>query len=233
MNMPPLLSLPASMVTSMADKKDLLVSATFQKLHKKIDQVGDFLLQKKKQLLVLPAQRQNRFLAPAPSPSLLRDPRLCFAAAIPGDSAVEYVITSGTYQFLNIYNTVLIARIVLTWFPGAPQQIVSPLATLADPYLNAFRGLIPPIGGSIDLSPILAFVVLNAFQSTAAALPAEMNNRATTTSRAATAGRTGAARIGATSKTRAHILADGFVAGVSLPPRKAVSKAVARRLLQK
>ena len=115
----------------MADKKDLLVSALHLQLHKKIDQVGDFLLQKKKQLLVLPAQRQNRFLAPAPSPSLLRDPRLCFAAAIPGDSAVEYVITSGTYQFLNIYNTVLIARIVLTWFPGAPQQIVSPLATLA------------------------------------------------------------------------------------------------------
>lgn len=33
--------------------------------------------------------------------------------------------------------------------------------TLCDPYLNLFRGLIPPIGGTIDLSPILAFIVLD------------------------------------------------------------------------
>jgi len=39
--------------------------------------------------------------------------------------------------------------------------------------LNVFRGLIPPLGG-LDLSPILAFLVLNAFTSTAAALPAEL-----------------------------------------------------------
>ena len=31
---------------------------------------------------------------------------------------------------------------------------------LTDPYLNAFRGIIPAIGG-LDLSPILAFIVLN------------------------------------------------------------------------
>ena len=34
-------------------------------------------------------------------------------------------------------------------------------STLADPYLNLFRGLIPPLGGTLDLSPILAFVVLD------------------------------------------------------------------------
>ena len=45
-----------------------------------------------------------------------------------------------------------------------------PLATLCDPYLNLFRGIIPPIGGTIDLSPILAFTVLNVFTNTAAAL---------------------------------------------------------------
>ncbi|GFZ15584.1 YGGT family protein [Actinidia rufa] len=47
-------------------------------------------------------------------------------------------------------------------------------STLCDPYLNIFRGLIPPLGGTLDLSPILAFLVLNAFTSTAAALPAEL-----------------------------------------------------------
>jgi YggT family protein len=34
-------------------------------------------------------------------------------------------------------------------------------STLADPYLNLFRGIIPPLGGTLDLSPILAFVVLD------------------------------------------------------------------------
>lgn len=47
-------------------------------------------------------------------------------------------------------------------------------STICDPYLNIFRGLIPPLGGTLDLSPILAFLVLNAFTSTAAALPAEL-----------------------------------------------------------
>mmetsp|Transcript_14958 Transcript_14958/g.64100 ORF Transcript_14958/g.64100 Transcript_14958/m.64100 type:complete len:204 (+) Transcript_14958:41-652(+) len=102
-----------------------------------------------------------------------------FAAMIPGDSAVETVITSGLFSTLNIYNTLLIGRLILTWFPNPPRQIVYPLATLCDPYLNLFRGIIPPIGGTIDLSPILAFTVLNVFTNTAAALPCEMNEDGT------------------------------------------------------
>ena len=44
-----------------------------------------------------------------------------------------------------------------------------PLATLCDPYLNLFRGIIPPIG----------VTVLNVFTNTAAALPCEMNEDGT------------------------------------------------------
>mmetsp|Transcript_10001 Transcript_10001/g.40423 ORF Transcript_10001/g.40423 Transcript_10001/m.40423 type:complete len:159 (+) Transcript_10001:57-533(+) len=83
-----------------------------------------------------------------------------FAAMIPGDSAVEVVITSGIFSTLNIYNTLLIGRLILTWFPNPPRQIVYPLATLCDPYLNLFRNLIPPIMGQIDFTPILGFMVL-------------------------------------------------------------------------
>jgi hypothetical protein len=36
-----------------------------------------------------------------------------------------------------------------------------PPSTLCDPYLNLFRGIIPPLGGTLDFSPILAFVVLS------------------------------------------------------------------------
>ncbi|KAI8017696.1 hypothetical protein LOK49_LG04G02959 [Camellia lanceoleosa] len=46
--------------------------------------------------------------------------------------------------------------------------------TLCDPYLNIFSGIIPPLGGTLDLSPILAFLVLNAFTSTATRLSANL-----------------------------------------------------------
>jgi YggT family protein len=59
-------------------------------------------------------------------------------------------------------------------------------STICDPYLNIFRGIIPPLGGTLDLSPILAFLVLNALSSTAAALPAELPDPAPPTSRGAT-----------------------------------------------
>lgn len=60
-----------------------------------------------------------------------------------------------------MYNAALIGRILLTWFPQAPEAISRPLATVCDPYLNLFRGIIPPLGGTLDLSPILAFIALD------------------------------------------------------------------------
>ncbi|CAN1130289.1 YlmG homolog protein 2, chloroplastic, partial [Linum perenne] len=97
-----------------------------------------------------------------------------FAAILPGDSVAGVVVANGVLNFLNIYNTLMVVRLVLTWFPNSPPAIVSPLSTLCDPYLNIFRGIIPPLGGTLDLSPILAFLVLNAFTSTASAIPAEL-----------------------------------------------------------
>ena len=38
--------------------------------------------------------------------------------------------------------------------------LLSTVSSITDPYLNAFRGLIPPIGG-LDLSAILAFLALS------------------------------------------------------------------------
>ncbi|KAK9841445.1 hypothetical protein WJX74_005959 [Apatococcus lobatus] len=96
------------------------------------------------------------------------------AALIPGNSVAEQVLTSGFSSTLSLYNTAIIGRLLLTWFPNPPAAIANPLSTLCDPYLNLFRGLIPPIGGTLDLSPILALVVLDLFTNTAGALPAEM-----------------------------------------------------------
>ncbi|THU55845.1 hypothetical protein C4D60_Mb11t10930 [Musa balbisiana] len=50
-----------------------------------------------------------------------------FAAILPGDSVAGLVVANGITNFLNIYSTLLIARLVLTWFPNSPPAIVSPL----------------------------------------------------------------------------------------------------------
>lgn len=47
------------------------------------------------------------------------------------------------------------AGLLLLWLPCCP------CSTLCDPYLNLFRGIIPPLGGTLDFSPILAFVLLS------------------------------------------------------------------------
>lgn len=96
-----------------------------------------------------------------------------FAAVLPGDSVAEQVITSGISSTLSLYQTTLIVRLILTWFPNPPAVLLNPLATICDPYLNLFRGIIPPLGG-IDLSPILAFVALDLLSGSAASLGAEM-----------------------------------------------------------
>jgi YggT family protein len=64
-------------------------------------------------------------------------------------------------NFINIYIYLLIARILLTWFQTADwaYQVISFLSPVTDPYLNIFRSFIPPLGG-MDLSPILAILLL-------------------------------------------------------------------------
>ena len=68
-------------------------------------------------------------------------------------------------QAIGIYSFVLIVRILLTWFPNVDwsNPILSSISSITDPYLNIFRGLIPPIGG-IDLSAILAIFALQIMQ---------------------------------------------------------------------
>jgi len=52
--------------------------------------------------------------------------------------------------------------------------VLQPVFQITDPYLNLFRGLIPPVFG-LDLSPILAFVLLNVLTNVTAAVGAEIS----------------------------------------------------------
>ena len=69
-------------------------------------------------------------------------------------------------QTLSIYTLVLLVRVLLSWFPNLDwsNPVLSTESSITDPYLNAFRGLIPPLGG-LDLSAIVAFIALQLVQS--------------------------------------------------------------------
>lgn len=71
-------------------------------------------------------------------------------------------IASIIVSLVQFYVWLIIGYIILSWIPagGALDDVRRALATLVDPYLNIFRRLIPPIG-MIDISPIVAILVLN------------------------------------------------------------------------
>jgi YggT family protein len=67
---------------------------------------------------------------------------------------------------LSIYLLVLLVRVLLSWFPNLDwsNPVLSSVSAITDPYLNVFRGIIPPLGG-LDLSAILAFIALQFAQT--------------------------------------------------------------------
>lgn len=69
-------------------------------------------------------------------------------------------------QLFYFYYLLLIIRIFLTWIPNIDwdSQPFAVMRSLTDPFLNIFRGIIPPIGGMLDISPIIAFIALQFIQ---------------------------------------------------------------------
>lgn len=63
----------------------------------------------------------------------------------------------------QVYFIVLIARIILSWFPVQPgtalASIASVIYNVTEPVLGPVRRLIPPLG-MIDLSPLIVFIGL-------------------------------------------------------------------------
>jgi uncharacterized protein YggT (Ycf19 family) len=103
------------------------------------------------------------------------------AMVIPGYGLAEQVFVGGFQNFLSLYNLVITARILLSWFPQAQGvAVLQPVYAITDPYLNVFRGVIPPLFG-LDFSPIIAFFLLNLLSNATAAvgyeLPTDMKQK--------------------------------------------------------
>lgn len=61
----------------------------------------------------------------------------------------------------QIYLFMIIGYVLLSWLPNARESFIGEwLGKLVEPYLSIFRKFIPPIGGMIDISPIVAIFAL-------------------------------------------------------------------------
>ncbi|MGI9557261.1 MAG: YggT family protein [Solirubrobacterales bacterium] len=90
-----------------------------------------------------------------------------FAVALTRDDIADYVSAVFLVYFILIF-----ARILLSWVYAAQRgmptnrtlrTIIDFVHQTTDPYLNLFRRFLPPVGGArfaLDLSPIIAIIVL-------------------------------------------------------------------------
>lgn len=62
---------------------------------------------------------------------------------------------------LTIYLYIIIARAIISWVSPSPYNpIVQFLYAATEPVLRYARRIIPPIGGTLDLSPLIVIVVI-------------------------------------------------------------------------
>jgi YggT family protein len=89
-------------------------------------------------------------------------------AAIGREEIADYV----NALFL-VYTILIFVRILMSWIPRIPYNrilsaVIGFIQEVTDPYLRLFRRVIPPLGGggfALDLSPIIAIIVLIIAQS--------------------------------------------------------------------
>ncbi|MDB6185369.1 MULTISPECIES: YggT family protein [Gemella] len=78
------------------------------------------------------------------------------------------------YKFIiylfNFYEYSMLAYILTSWVPQIKNNfIVEFLEAICEPYLKLFRKFIPPIG-MLDISPVVALIVLSVIQNLIIAL---------------------------------------------------------------
>ena len=74
-----------------------------------------------------------------------------------------YALQSFIVSLADVYSMILFVYVLMSWIPqksGIVADIDTILGKLCDPFLDLFRRFIPPIGGMVDISPIVALLVL-------------------------------------------------------------------------
>jgi YggT family protein len=66
----------------------------------------------------------------------------------------------------QFYTWLIIIYVLMSWFPlkGTLYDVYRVIGSVVEPYVGLFRRFIPPIG-AVDISPIIAILVLNVFMN--------------------------------------------------------------------
>lgn len=73
------------------------------------------------------------------------------------------MLTCLIVRLVDAYSLIIFVYVMMSWLPvnrGILADIYQVLGKVCDPYLNLFRKIIPPIGGMVDVTPIVALLVL-------------------------------------------------------------------------
>jgi len=70
-------------------------------------------------------------------------------------------LASYIWLLYNIYFYMILIYVLMSWVPAVRESFVGELlGKVTEPYLQIFRRFIPPIGGVLDISPIIALFAL-------------------------------------------------------------------------
>ncbi len=71
------------------------------------------------------------------------------------------VLISIISVLFSLYQFLILIRVLLSWVNVSPYSPwVQALYRVTEPVLQPLRRLIPPIGGTLDISPVVAMIVL-------------------------------------------------------------------------
>jgi YggT family protein len=78
---------------------------------------------------------------------------------------VGFLITFIDLLF-TVFIFAIIARALVSWLPIDPYHpVIRFLDQITEPILAPLRQFIPPIGGAMDITPIIALIILQILQS--------------------------------------------------------------------
>jgi YggT family protein len=76
----------------------------------------------------------------------------------------EYLVNFGNL-LINILLVLIFIRVLLSWIPAGLGRFRVFIYEVTEPILGPLRRVIPPMGGMLDLSPIVAFIILTIIQN--------------------------------------------------------------------
>jgi len=78
-----------------------------------------------------------------------------------------HTVATVVSTLIQVYEFLLLIRVLLSWInvdpyrPVIDHPVVDILQRITDPVLAPLRRLIPPIGGAVDISPVVALIILD------------------------------------------------------------------------